>query len=77
MASKQLQTVLRSIIKNANTHKDDIPAITTTQIAPFPYEIVVYPPLVGAGNTGIGATGAHKNGEDESWGSVFKKMLDS
>lgn len=71
MASKQLREVLLSIVRKANEYPNDIPPITSTNIAPFPYEIVVYP------SPGSAASGTDGGGEEESWGSVFKKILES
>lgn len=79
IASDHLQTLLLKITTAAHKNTAYIPPITTTQIAPFPYEIVVYPSdLSGKPTTTEGITGTSGgNGEDESWGSVFKKILDN
>lgn len=77
-ASRQLQSVLLGIVTTANKHRDYIPPITTTEVAPFPYEIVVYPSDLQGNPITAGEAGAGGGaGGDESWGSVLKKILDS
>lgn len=63
---KQLVDTLMAIVNTASTNKDHIPPITTTDSTPFPYKIL----LLGNGSSRNSTT------EDETWGAVFKKMLE-
>jgi autophagy-related protein 101 len=56
----QLRKILEEIVTTVDSNKSHIPPITTTDATPFPYEIVVIP---------------KSTGDNESWGSVFKKIL--
>ncbi|KAF5099054.1 hypothetical protein D0Z00_001814 [Geotrichum galactomycetum] len=71
-----LKAIMLDVIKNAS--QSYIPAITSPDVSPFPYEISVITGSCsnnesGSGNGGGGSGGA-LGGND--WGSVIKKILD-
>lgn len=72
-ASDHLQSMLLKITTEAHKNTAHIPSITTTQVASFAYDIVVYPSDL----AGKPIKSEDSTGEDESWGNMFKKILDS
>lgn len=66
---RDLKAIMLEILKNAS--QSYIPAITSPDVAPFPYEISVT--LASSSNNNDNSGGA-PSGND--WGSVIKKILD-
>lgn len=70
--ANQLLEILKSIVSTASSNKDHIPPITTTDATPFPYKLVVGkdPNLLEKHEE------PSHNNKDETWGGMFKKMLE-